>query len=103
MDVLERVNMTHRRSHKPSSLSGGEQQQVAIGRAIANNPEIIVADEPTGNLDSKNSHMIIDELCKITEENHSALILATHDKNIAKKMNLILEINNKSLSRVNET
>ena len=97
MDLLDKVKMTHRYSHKPSSLSGGEQQRIAIARAISNNPEIIVADEPTGNLDSKNSHMIIEELCKITEENHSSLILATHDINVAKKMNLVLELSNKKL------
>ena len=97
MHLLDKVKMTHRSSHKPSSLSGGEQQRVAIARAISNNPEIIVADEPTGNLDNKNSHMIIEELCKITEENHSSLILATHDLNVAKKMNSILELNNKKL------
>ena len=68
----------------------------------ANNPEIIVADEPTGNLDSKNSNMIIEELSKITEENHSALILATHDLNVAKKMNLILELSNKKLKNLND-
>ena len=101
MHLLDRVKMTHRHSHKPSSLSGGEQQRVAIARAISNNPEIIVADEPTGNLDTKNSYMIIDELCKITEENHSSLILATHDLNVAKKMNLILELNNKKLRVLN--
>ena len=92
MYLLEKVKMFHRQSHKPSSLSGGEQQRVAIARAISNDPEIIVADEPTGNLDNKNSNLIIDELCKITEENHSSLILATHDINVAKKMNLILEL-----------
>ena len=97
MYLLEKVKMTHRHSHKPSSLSGGEQQRVAIARAISNNPEIIVADEPTGNLDAKNSNLIIEELCKITEENHSSLILATHDINVAKKMNLILELSNKKL------
>ncbi len=97
MHLLDKVKMTHRHSHKPSSLSGGEQQRIAIARAISNNPEIIVADEPTGNLDSKNSNMIIEELCKITEENHSSLILATHDINVAQKMNLILELNNKKL------
>ena len=97
MDLLDKVKMTHRQFHKPSSLSGGEQQRIAIARAISNNPEIIVADEPTGNLDAKNSHMIIEELCKITEENHSSLILATHDINVAKKMNLVLELSNKKL------
>ena len=102
MDLLDKVKMTHRYSHKPSSLSGGEQQRIAIARAISNNPEIIVADEPTGNLDSKNSHMIIEELCKITEENHSSLILATHDINVAKKMNLVLELSNKKLKALDD-
>ncbi len=103
LHLLDKVKMTHRQFHKPSSLSGGEQQRVAIARAISNNPEIIVADEPTGNLDSKNSNMIIDELCKITEENHSSLILATHDLNVAKKMDLIFELSNKKLRVLNDS
>ena len=103
LDLLDKVKMTHRQSHKPSSLSGGEQQRVAIARAISNNPEIIVADEPTGNLDGKNSNMIIDELCKITEENHSSLILATHDLNVAKKMDFIFELSNKKLRVLNDS
>ena len=102
MHLLEKVKMLHRQSHKPSSLSGGEQQRVAIARAISNDPEIIVADEPTGNLDKKNSNMIIDELCKITEENHSSLILATHDIYVANRMNLILELSNKKLRAFDE-
>ncbi len=100
MYLLEKVKMTHRSLHKPSSLSGGEQQRVAIARAISNDPEIIVADEPTGNLDNKNSQMIIDELIKITKENHSSLILATHDTNIAKKMNSVFELSNNNLLKV---
>ena len=101
MYLLEKVKMFHRQSHKPSSLSGGEQQS-SLARAISNDPEIIVADEPTGNLDNKNSNLIIDELCKITEENRSSLILATHDINVAKKMNIILELSNKKLRVFNE-
>ena len=97
MHLLDKVNMTHRSSHKPANLSGGEQQRVAIARAISNDPEIIVADEPTGNLDDKNSHMIIDELSNITEENHSTLVLATHDSKIAKKMNFVFELKNNKL------
>ena len=97
LHLLNKVKMYHRCSHKPANLSGGEQQRVAIARAIANDPEIIVADEPTGNLDDKNSNNIIDELCRITEENHSTLVLATHDKRIASRMDLIYELKNNNL------
>ncbi len=97
MHLLDKVNMTHRYSHKPANLSGGEQQRVAIARAISNDPEIIVADEPTGNLDEKNSDKIIEELCKITEENHSTLVLATHDNKIAKRMNLVFKLDHNKL------
>ena len=97
LHLLNKVKMYHRYSHKPANLSGGEQQRVAIARAIANDPEIIVADEPTGNLDDKNSNNIIDELCRITEENHSTLVLATHDKRVASRMDLIYELKNNNL------
>ena len=99
--ALEQVRLEHRHDHFPYQLSGGECQRVAIARAVVVEPAILLADEPTGNLDTKNSYMIIDELCKITEENHSSLILATHDLNVAKKMDLILELNNKKLRVLN--
>ena len=100
MHLLNKVNMYHRHSHKPSNLSGGEQQRIAIARAISNDPEIIVADEPTGNLDDKNSNKIINELCAITEENHSTLVLATHDNKIAQNMNLVFELKHNKLQTI---
>ena len=90
--------MEHRGKHKPSSLSGGEQQRIAIARAISNSPELIVADEPTGNLDKKNSEKIIEELINISEINKTSLLLATHDLSIAKKMDKIYNLNNGKLS-----
>ena len=93
-ELLKLVNLDHRANHKPSSLSGGEQQRIAIARAISNSPEIIIADEPTGNLDKLNSNNIIDELLKISEVNRTSLLLATHDLSIAKKMDYIYTLNN---------
>ncbi len=93
LDLLKIVNLENRASHKPSALSGGEQQRIAIVRAISNSPEIIIADEPTGNLDKVNSEKVIDELIKISHINSTSLLLATHDITIAKKMDKIYKLN----------
>ncbi len=100
MSLLKLVNMEHRATHKPSSLSGGEQQRIAIVRAIANSPEIIIADEPTGNLDIKNSERVINELLKISDINNTSLLLATHDLSIAKKMDKVYNLTNGKLIKL---
>ena len=92
LELLKLVNMEHRANHKPSALSGGEQQRVAIARAIANSPEIIIADEPTGNLDKINSDKVIEELIKISSVNKTALLIATHDLSVAKKMDKVYNL-----------
>lgn len=102
IDLLKMVNMEHRAEHKPSSLSGGEQQRVAISRAIANSPEIIIADEPTGNLDKKNSDNVINELLNISNINKTSLLIATHDLSIAKKMDKVYNLNNGKLIEYKE-
>ena len=92
LELLKIVNLENRALHKPSALSGGEQQRIAIVRAISNSPEIIIADEPTGNLDKVNSEKVIDELIKISQINSTSLLLATHDITIAKKMDKIYKL-----------
>jgi lipoprotein-releasing system ATP-binding protein len=93
LELLKVVNLENRALHKPSALSGGEQQRIAIVRAISNSPEIIIADEPTGNLDKVNSDKVIDELIKISHINNTSLLLATHDITIAKQMDKIYQLN----------
>ena len=100
LELLELVGMYHRLKHRPSQLSGGEQQRVVIARAIGNNPELIIADEPTGNLDNNNSIKIIDELIVATETNKTALLLATHDSRIANRMDIVYELSNSKLKKV---
>ena len=102
LDLLKVINLENRASHKPSALSGGEQQRVAIARAISNSPEIIIADEPTGNLDKVNSDKVIDELIKISHINNTSLLLATHDMTIAKQMDRIYQLNDGLLLEYNE-
>ena len=84
-NLLDRFGLKHRFNNLPSQLSGGEQQRVAIARAIAMKPELILADEPTGNLDSENSTMIADILFNFAKEERSSLIIVTHDSKLANK------------------
>lgn len=78
-DVLKIVGLTHRKNHKPDELSGGEQQRIAVARALVTKPSIILADEPTGNLDSKNSKEILNLLRKSCDEFKQTIIMVTHD------------------------
>ena len=91
--LLERFGLKHRFNNLPSQLSGGEQQRVAIARAIAMKPELILADEPTGNLDTENSIMIANILFKYVKEEGSSLIMVTHDPKLADKAKRKIKIN----------
>lgn len=90
--ALGRVGLAERADHLPTELSGGEQQRVAIARAIVNEPQILFADEPTGNLDSVNSASIMDLLLGLTDETGATLIVVTHDKFLAEKGDRTLTI-----------
>jgi putative ABC transport system ATP-binding protein len=81
--LLKEVGLEHRLNHFPSTLSGGERQRVAIARSLANGPSVLLADEPTGNLDSENAHLILDLIVRLHERQNMTLVLITHDPTIA--------------------
>lgn len=91
-EILALLDLTKRRNHLPSQLSGGQQQRVSIGRALFTSPNVILADEPTGNLDSKNSAEIIALLRKSNREFNQTMIIITHDENIALQCDRILTL-----------
>lgn len=91
-ELLKLLGLEERRNHHPSELSGGQQQRVSIGRALANKPSIILADEPTGNLDSKNSKEVLELLKYCAKKYNQTLILITHDINIAKSSDRVITI-----------
>lgn len=91
INLLKKVGLAHRLNHKPNQLSGGEQQRVAIVRALINNPRLILADEPTGNLDSKSGEEIMEILQKLNNEGHT-IIMVTHEKYTAECAKRILHI-----------
>jgi putative ABC transport system ATP-binding protein len=90
--LLEDVGLTARAHHYPSQLSGGEQQRVAIARAFANNPSILLADEPTGNLDSQNGQHIFELLVEMNRKRATTLILVTHERDLAAAADRIIEL-----------
>jgi len=90
--LLAEFGLSHRLNHLPSELSGGEQQRVAIARALINKPKIILADEPTGNLDSTNSESMMDLLFNYTRKSKTSLVMVTHDNSIAERCDRIIEI-----------
>ena len=100
MEALERVGLSNRAEHLPAELSGGEQQRVAIARAVANRPAVLFADEPTGNLDSRNSGEVMELLLGLAAESDTTLVVVTHDPNLAERGDRKLVITDGSIESV---
>ena len=92
MELLDLVGMSERANHKPNELSGGQNQRVAIARAMANDPEILLADEPTGALDSKTGHLVMDIFHRLHREQHKTIILITHSQELAQETQRMITI-----------
>ena len=92
IELLTLVGLGHRLDHFPSKLSGGERQRVAIARSLANGPSVLLADEPTGNLDSENAHLVLDLIIRLQQEQGRTLVLVTHDPSIAARASRTLHM-----------
>jgi lipoprotein-releasing system ATP-binding protein len=94
MKLLRAASVAHRASHLPGEMSGGEQQRTAVARALANNPDILLADEPTGSLDPMHAGSVFDLLLDLVRRNKMAMLFVTHDMNLASRADRIITINN---------
>jgi lipoprotein-releasing system ATP-binding protein len=92
LDLLDKVGLAKRVTHKPNQLSGGEQQRVAVARALMNEPQIILCDEPTGNLDSESGQGIIELLVELNKTNQQTLVIVTHDEQVAKRAHRVIHM-----------
>ncbi len=99
-ELLSYLGLSGRLNHKPSQLSGGEQQRVAVARALINDPKIIFADEPTGNLDDSTSEELFELIQKLRDDYKQTFVIVTHSKDIANKCDRILTLNNKNIEDV---
>lgn len=95
--LLSDFGILERAEHRPSQLSGGEQQRVAMARALLNDPDLILADEPTGNLDERNTDILLDFLFNLRQERELSILLITHEKNIAKRSDIIYKLSHGKL------
>jgi putative ABC transport system ATP-binding protein len=100
VELLDAVGLSDRSSHRPTELSGGEQQRVAIARALANDPALILADEPTGNLDDDNARKIAELLSSTCRERGKTLILVTHDRQMIRPVDRVFDMRDGSLTRI---
>ena len=99
-ELLALVGLTQRRDHKPGELSGGEQQRVAIARALVNNPSMIIADEPTGNLDSRSSRDVMDLLCKASRHYQQTVLMITHNMNLTASVDRVMQVSDGVLTEM---
>jgi len=95
--LLDKIGLLERKDHRPAELSGGERQRIAIARALITKPDIILADEPTGNLDNKTADKVFDLILELNKASGTAMIVVTHDKELAGRMDKILELKDKTL------
>lgn len=100
MAALDKMGLGDRANHKPSQLSGGQRQRVAIARALVNEPNVVIADEPTGNLDSQRGSAVMDELARLNRDDGITLLIITHDLNIARRAKRVLNIVDGKLSEL---
>jgi len=98
--LMDKLNISDKGSNFPGELSGGQQQRVAIARAMINNPQIILADEPTGNLDSANANEVFDMLKTLAMEQKTSILLVTHSQEIASKSNKVFELKQKQIQQI---